>query len=126
MFIKKFFPDDDITVDNSIKELYGLFLDCVPSYIGGREAEALIEGIFSSVSDDLPKTKRKALITQKIKEAFHIEGRKHPYWIQEPEWPFSNSKPMKYVKTVKVNSEKSHHYFVDVYTGEERIVEDFH
>ena len=62
---------------------------------------------------------------QKIKELFHLDGRRRPYWIQNAEWPVLNGKPMQFVKTIVVRkSEWKQHVFVNPESGEERIVDD--
>ena len=92
--------------------------------IGGVEVTETIENIIRELPENLSKSKRIALARSRIKDAFHIEGRKWPYWIQEPDWPANNGKPMKYVSTVRLNADQREHHFVDVDTGEERIVMD--
>jgi len=126
--VQRHCPELSLTVDDALDEKHDFMLDVCPEYIDGSEVDesGIIERIIDEVSDDMPESKQKKLIREKIKEAFHIEGRKFPCWIQSPEWPMSNGKPMKFIKTVKKHGgELREHHFVDVETGEERIVEDF-
>lgn len=122
------FPDIQINADKRLSVLKDLSLFAVPSYIGG--AEVAQENIIGKLLQDIPLeysfSKQKQLVKERIKKAFYIEGNKYPRWIQDPEWPVSNGKPMKYVATTKVNREFVQHHFIDVDTGEERIVNDFH
>ena len=122
--VKAAFPDMKINLTEEVNEMHGLSLDACPSYIGGVEVTETIENIIRELPENLSKSKRIALARSRIKDAFHIEGRKWPYWIQEPDWPANNGKPMKYVSTVRLNADQREHHFVDVDTGEERIVMD--
>ena len=122
------FPDIQISPDTRVSTMHELSLAAVPSYIGGSEVlQSNIIGILlESVPLDLPLPKQKQLAKERIKKAFHIEGNRHPYWIQSPEWPMRNGVPMRYLRTEKVNSEHKRHIFQDIENGESRIVEDFH
>lgn len=125
--IKEAFPDIHFKVDPTIDNMYTLILEAVPSYIGGAELSrsGFIERMIQELPDDWSKTKKIKELRERIKAAFHIEGRNYPHWVQSPEWPLSNGKPMKYVKTtVKYKGEWYQHHFVDVDTGEETIVDD--
>lgn len=121
--VKKALPELEFTPTTEPSRLFGLYLDTCPSYIGGSEVNELIENIVAGLPEELSKTKKIALGKQKIKETFHIE-KKRPYWMQDPEWPMLNGKPMKFVKSVRLNPDQIDHYFVDPETGEERIVHD--
>ena len=119
------FPELEIVVDPSIAENFRLPLDAIPDYIGGIEVQDIIDSIIDECPSEWSKTKKVKYIKERIKEEFHLEGRKHPYWIQVPDWPAHNGKPMKYVKTVKKHKWEWHQvYFVDPETGDERIVDD--
>lgn len=121
------YPQENVKKDNSLDEKFGLMLDICPDYIGGTEIEeaGIIEKIIAEAPQDLPKSKRIKLLKEKVKQAFHIEARVRPYWIQEPEWPVNNGRPMKFVRTEKKHGgEVKLHHFVDVETGETRVVED--
>ena len=121
------FPEYEITPFEEYKEKWDLSF-AYPDYIGGSEVDD--QGVLDKIIDELPKdlsmSKKKALFKKLVREAFHVEGNKFPYWIQSPEWPVNNGIPLKFVKSKKINAEMKHHYFVDTVTGEERIVEDFY
>lgn len=120
------FPNIKISRDKKLEDDYYISLDACPSYIGGKEiAEANIIGkIIDSIPRTLSKTARQKECRRKLKEIFHIEGKRYPNWIQEPEWPLYEGRPMKYIRTEKHNSEVRMHYFVDVETGVEKAVFD--
>lgn len=121
------FPNMQITPDDRPKQLKCLAMEACPEYIDGKEvAENNIIGkILSDIPQELSKTKKLQEAKARIKAAFHIEGRNYPRWIQPPEWPVNNGIPMKYVKTVKINSEHVQHHFEDINSGEIRVVDDF-
>lgn len=121
------FPDHQVVLDPKPREVNRLMLDACPEYIGGKEVtdSGILERILAETSEDWSKTKKIKYIRDRIKEEFHIEGKAHPNWIQGPEWPVYNGRPMKYVKTiVKSKYEWYEHHFIDPETGEERIVND--
>lgn len=125
--VKQYCPEIVLKVDDTLDKKFEFMLDVCPEYIDGLEVEksGILERIIAGVPEDMPKGKRKKLIKERIKEAFHIE-KKYPRWIQSPEWPMFGDKPMKFIKTVKKHDgELLEHHFVDVDTGEERVVEDF-
>lgn len=126
--IANVFPDISLTPDSSLETIYYLALTATPDYIGGKEvAEAnVIGGILEKIPQNLSKTKLQKEAKTQIKAAFHIEGRKRPYWLQPPEWPVNNGVPLRYLKTVKKNPEFVQHYFEDVSTGQIRVVDDFY
>ena len=71
----------DVSVDDSIIKKFRFILSHTPSYIGGVEAQKVLEDIY-----DQMKVKKPKLYKEKVKELFVYES-KPPRWIQEPEWP---------------------------------------
>lgn len=124
--IAEAFPELNLIPDQSLKDDYDLCMDACPMYIGGVEiAKANIIGkILATVPKNLSKTNRKKEARAKILQTFHVDGKKYPRWNQEPEWPVYNGKPMKFVRSEKVNFEVKIHYFIDEKTGVERSIED--
>ena len=61
-------------------------------------------------------------VKKKVKELFKYETKK-PRWIQQPEWPIIDNRPLifKYQKTSSEGVEQ--YFFYDSYTGETRIIE---
>lgn len=116
-----------IKPDPSFKKLFGLLLRACPSYIDGNDVwdSGILEAFAAECPDEWSDTKKIKHIKARIIEEFHLEDKKYPRWWQNPDWPFANGKPMKYVKTtVKYKNEWYQHHFVDLETGEERIVDD--
>lgn len=126
--IRGAFPDLVFVMDKRLQRMNALRFDCCPSYIGGAEVAKynILGELIESIPLEWSITKQKKVLKNRIKEAFHITGREYPHWIQSPEWPVSNGKPMKYIKTTKVNPEYVQHHFVDTDSKEERIVDDFY
>ena len=72
------------------------------------------------------------LMSNIIKELFHIESNKYPRWIQSPEWPIGeNGVPMRFVSQKRKKGKEyetilyTEFLFEDVKTGEQRVVEQF-
>ena len=96
------------SISNIIEEI-GL------DYIGGKEVDEIVQNIIISYQDNVKEMKRC------LKEKFHITSRKHPIWVQEPEWPLCNGNPMKF-DSQKRDGEKCSYTFLDVYTGVVKII----
>lgn len=126
---KDAFPTKKICVDETLKEKFSFMLDALPEYVGGVEAED--SGIFDKYIAELPekasKSARIKMFRERLKKDFHLEGRKYPRWIQDPEWPFNNGKPMRFLYQKDFfGGELRKYYFEDVDTKEQRIVEQFY
>ncbi|MBR4192960.1 MAG: hypothetical protein IKQ54_01345 [Oscillospiraceae bacterium] len=61
-------------------------------YIGGPESDGFVRELLSRDTGCSNQVKK-----QHIREAFHINARKRPRWVQEPEWPFQSGKPLRFV-----------------------------
>lgn len=108
------------------EEDYLFSLNAVPDYAAGDSAASYLERvIFPSLPQGLSPSKRAILCRKKIREAFHIEGRHYPHWVQEAEWPFRNGEPMRFVGQ-KTNGELVTYTFVDDATGEVETVEQYY
>ena len=84
-------------------------------YIGGKEADEIVQNIIISYQNNVKEMKRC------LKETFHIASRKHPIWVQEPEWPLYQGNPMKF-DSQKRDGEKVSYTFSDVHTGIVQII----
>lgn len=90
------------------------------SYIGGKKADRLIRKILLEGSGESRK-----VLKERIKTVFMIENaRKHPHWIQEPEWPFYDDRPMRFVSEDR-NGELFTYYFVDDVTNVSISIEQY-
>lgn len=107
------------------RDKFEQLLDVLPDYIEGAQAESLIEKIIQSVPPELAKTKRKKLIKEKIREAFHLQDGKRPHWVQGSDWPFGKTgKPLKYLSR-KTEGELTVFLFLDVDTEEITEVKEY-
>ena len=61
-------------------------------FIGGPEADRYVRALLLTHADSTAAEKKRA-----IREAFHIQPRKRPGWVQDPEWPFRNGKPLRFL-----------------------------
>ncbi len=118
----KAFPNEEFKVDNTLEKKFNFMLDACPEYIGGIEADKLIDRIYNA-NQNVSKKQFK----EEIKKLFNIEKCKFPRWIQSPEWPISKSgKPMKFVKQITdKNTEITKFIFEDIDTKQETIIEQF-
>lgn len=123
------FPNENIQVDQSIKNKFIFLLDVCPNYIGGNEVEqaGILEELYNNLPENASKTKRIKLFSTELKKMFHVEKNHYPRWIQEAEWPILNGKPMQflYQKQIEKTTMFTQYYFEDADTKERRIVEQF-
>ncbi len=121
--IKLAYPD--IKTISTYEEEASYFYGSVSDYYDGEEVIPYIEDLLSLFSTSLGKTKRIKAAKKALKDAFHVEGRNYPRWVQEPEWPMGKNSPMKFERQEK-QGELVKFFFVDVDTGEEKVVEQLY
>ena len=117
------FPNEHIVPNHSIKDDFDLMISACPSCVGGDEADVYIENVLKEIPRDLSKKQRTQIFRDKIKKDFHLDT-KRPSWLQEPEWPLYNGKPMKFISQSK-KGEFKFYKFQDIETGEECVVKQF-
>ena len=124
------FPEDGISVDQTLSRKFDLMLDACPEAVDGPEVQDVLEELLESIPADLSKTKRVKLLKERIRETFPTANGKWPRWVQGGEWPLGASgKPLRFVE-----QKKGKHYkemlhtlytFEDTETGERRIIEQY-
>lgn len=126
------FPNDNIVIDETLRNKYLFMLDACPEYIGGEEVDDLLMDLLETLPDDFSKTKKVKLYKEKLRSLFHIESNKYPRWIQEPEWPMGEDGiPMKFISQKRKKGKSydtilfTEFLFEDVKTGKQCIVEQF-
>ena len=132
------FPDESFARDEKLREKASFSDDVRPDYIGGGDLDTeriiggIIDKIIAEFPDNMPLTKRKKAIKEKIKEAFPCKKKKAPRWIQSEEWQISaNGKPMRFIEQksakdkTRSGTDVTVYYFEDTETGEIRTVEQF-
>ena len=123
-FYHCYYPDFPFTTKYS--DYYDLYLHVAGDYFEGPEVNERIEQIISEYYTIKPKTKQRKLARERIRQEFHIVGNKYPHWIQSPEWPMGEKSPMMYVSRSKGKEpDEVDYHFVDVDTGNVRIVKQF-
>ena len=107
------------------KEQEDYYFSVVSDYFDGEEVIPIIERTLLSIPNNIGKTKRIKAAKKALKDAFHVEGMAYPRWVQEPEWPMGKNSPMKFERQEKLG-ELVRFYFVDVDTGEHRVIEQLY
>ena len=115
----------NVKVTKSYKQEIDFYFDAIPDAVMNVTLDDYFEKILSEFPASMGKVKRKKAAREKIKQLFHIEGRKYPYWAQESEWPMGKNSPMKFIRQ-KQDGDQVLYWFQDVDTGEEKIVEQFY
>lgn len=113
---------------NKYNENFDLILDAFPKWIDSCcESEKYIrEQLLSQIDPNLSKQKMKSWLKEKIKKWYpHM---KIPKWIQSPNWPFSNGKPMMFMGQVNLDNSTCFHDTTSLYvffcidTGEYKVI----
>ena len=99
-----------------------LYTDAVNDCFGGIEVDGLISAIIDSVPKNFSKKEKIKYVKVKLNALF--PGNKRPFWIEFPEWPTFNGKPMVYIER-KRNGDLFQYVFEDADSGKQRIVEQF-
>lgn len=99
----------NITVDQSLIEKFVFILNHTPNYIGGVDAEKVLEQIYDSMGKAKPK-----IYKEIVKHTF-ICANKPPRWIQAPEWPVNaKGEPFHFLYEKKLSSEEKEYLFKEV------------
>lgn len=106
-------------------DAFGLYLHAIQDCFDGPEVRGLVYSIVEAALKIQGAGKRKAYAKSKILRQFHVTDKRHPHWIQGPEWPMGAHSPMKFTGQER-RGETVYYYFADTDTGEERIVEQFY
>ncbi len=109
--------------------LYSLILKAVPEYLD-PPMEFMTEKIVPHESD-LSDAKKVKLIKERLKEFFkYVE--KPPKWIQSPDWPIRDGKPLVFLGQLSVDAPELFHdkgaayLFYDPAKGDFETVAQFH
>ena len=122
--IREVFPEENIKVSNELDNIFLFMLEACPEYIGGPDVESsgILEELLKNIPQNLSQTGQKDWYKDQLKAKFHVTSTKYPRWIQTPDWPVSNGRPMRFVSQEKANPEGISYLFEDIETGEQRIV----
>lgn len=126
--LARFRPDLPFTPDDSLEKLHDLLLSACPDCVDGPEVWAcgILERLVAELPEGLRRPQRVKLLKERIAQAFHLAPKaKRPHWLQNPDWPVHEGRPMRFLRTEKRHGgEVLLHHFMDDETGTERIVED--
>lgn len=86
-------------------------------YIGGDEVDDYLRELMSQYTT--PKE-----LKEQLKRCFPCPVRKHPNWVQEPEWPAINGIPMKFVSQ-KAEGDKFEYEFQDINSEKKKIITQY-
>ena len=109
--------------------LYSLILKAVPEYLD-PPLEFLIEKVVPS-DGGLSDTQKKKVIKERLKEYFKYLD-KPPKWIQSPDWPIRDGKPLVFVGQLSIDAPDLFHdkgaayLFYDPDKGDFETVAQFH
>lgn len=102
-------------------------VDIQPSYTD-IEDEDFLNAIIASAPGGLTKSEKKKWLKEKIKSLFKYDKRP-PRWIQGPEWPITNGKPLVFkgqTKEIPGEIEEIWYTFYDPETKEETVISQFY
>ncbi|HIS37142.1 TPA: hypothetical protein IAC10_11035 [Candidatus Scatousia excrementigallinarum] len=124
--LKLFLDYNHIAYDRSNQKYqddYSYILDIQPSWLDISVDQSICNKIIAECPKDLSKTKRIAWGKARIKELFKYD-KTYPRWIQDPEWPIINGKPLVFSHQKKAgkDDERVYYYFYDPDTKEETII----
>lgn len=107
------------------KEEYRFLIAIQPSWAFTVD-DSILQSIIDSIPKDLSKSKRIAIGKEKIKALFKYD-KTYPRWIQSPEWPIVNGKPLvfSHQEKAKGGDIRTYYYFYDEDTKEQTVVEQF-
>lgn len=108
-------------------EDYRLVLQLQPSWLDCVDDQGIFDKIIAEMPQDLSKTKRIQWGKNRIKELFRYD-KTYPRWVQSPEWPIVNGKPLVFRGQIKERKgdERVYYTFYDPENGEETVVVQFY
>lgn len=107
------------------EEDYSFLLDIQPTWLDIND-DTIFQQIIDEIPQDLSKSQRIKLGKEKVKALFKYD-KTYPRWIQDPEWPIVNGKPLVFSHQEKAKGEdiRTYYYFYDEDTKEEKVIEQF-
>ena len=97
----------------------------VPNYYKSEETLPTILSLAHNAFQFASPMERIGFIRNELRSLFHIEGKKHPNWIEKGEWPMGKNSPMKYIYSRKKNDLKVY-VFEDIDTKEQREITQYY
>lgn len=108
-------------------EDYAFLLEIQPSWLDMTDDQGIFDKIIAEVPKDLSKTKRIQWGKNQLKELFQYD-KTYPRWIQDPEWPIVDGKPLVFDHQERAgkDDERTYYYFYDPETGSQTIITQFY
>ena len=102
---------------------YDYLLDIQPSWLDIVDDQGIFDKIIAQVPQDLSKAKRIQWGKEQLKKLFRYD-KTYPRWIQAPEWPIVNGKPLVFSHQKKAGKDdvRTLYYFYDPDTKAETII----
>lgn len=123
--LERFLNQKKITYHSysTYRENYLYILDIQPSWLDCVDDQGIYDKILEEVPKDISKTKQIAWGKARIKELFRYD-KTYPRWVQSPEWPIVNGKPLvfSHQSKEKKDDERVYYYFYDPETKEETVI----
>lgn len=113
-----FLKDSESNAD--IKEFTNLY-KMQPSWVEVEDVSYL-QKIFAEAPQELTYAQKLKWGSFKIRDLFRYVNKK-PIWIQQPEWPIKDGKPLLFVYQKTAEEGFEQFFFFDVKTGEEVVIE---
>lgn len=112
---------------NKYREDYLYLLDIQPSWLDITDDQGIFDKILAERPQELSKTKQIAWGKAKLKELFKYD-KTYPRWVQDPEWPIVNGKPLVFSHQSKEKKDDArvYYYFYDPDTKEQTVVEQLY
>ena len=108
---------------NSDAEEY-LFLESMLPYWVGVKDISYLQDLFATAPSELSRRQKLIWCREKIDELFRCDEAK-PEWIQEPQWPMTDNRPLTFRRQETTASGLERYYFYDSETGKEVVVEQY-
>lgn len=104
---------------------YSFLLSIQPSWLD-IDDDTFFQRIMDEIPQDLPKAQRVKMGKEIVKSMFKYE-KTYPRWLQDPEWPIVNGKPLVFSHQEKGKGDDCHnyYYFYSEDTKEQTVVEQF-
>ena len=103
-----------------------LILKIQPSWLDCVDDQGIFYKLIAEMPKDISHSKQIQWGKARIKELFRYD-KSYPRWIQSPEWPIEDGKPLVFSHQSRVAKDdiRVHYHFYNPETGKEVIIEQF-
>lgn len=126
-WLEKFLQDNniDFTPIVQYEQDYDFLLNIQPSWLDIND-NSIFQQIKDGIPNNLSKKQQIKLGKEKVKAMFKYD-KTYPRWVQSPEWPIVNGKPLvfSHQKNAKNGDIRTYYYFYDKDTKENTVIEQF-